>query len=61
MLKYGKKPGIKKSPDVETPGLWYLDLISVVFCKDDRNIVRIEAVKIALAFQLEAKTSNFFC
>jgi hypothetical protein len=20
----------KKSPDVETPGLWYLDLISVV-------------------------------
>jgi hypothetical protein len=24
--------GAKKSPDVETPGLWYLDLISVVFC-----------------------------
>ena len=22
--------GNKKSPDVETPGLWYLDLISVV-------------------------------
>jgi hypothetical protein len=22
----------KKSPDVETPGLWYLDLISVVDC-----------------------------
>jgi hypothetical protein len=43
----GQEQADKKSPDVETPGLWYLDLISVV----------VEAVKILI----QPKYKSFFC